>query len=194
MTENLTNIHLDQKISKKELLKMLKNESDDIHIFDIMTSYVQLVEDGKYVQSEYKKEYLEAYIKGFLMRVKEIRDDKSDYNGFVDKEELQEALKILDFVASKSEISNALNILKNQEEMVEKERSLESNFFRIYEVVSLYTTFILEEPIHIVGTLFPGGFRVKIEGNTYYCPVKENQKDNPGAVCGFCIAEQDEEI
>ncbi|HML04306.1 MAG TPA: DUF2115 family protein, partial [Methanobacterium sp.] len=72
--------------------------------------------------------------------------------------------------------------------------SIESNFFRIYEVVSLYTTFILEEPIHMVGTLFPGGFRVKFEGKTYYCPVKEKQKDNPGAVCGFCIAEQDEDV
>ncbi|MDP3622609.1 MAG: DUF2115 family protein, partial [Methanobacteriaceae archaeon] len=25
-------------------------------------------------------------------------------------------------------------------------------------------------------------------------PVKESQKDNPGAVCGFCIAEQDESV
>jgi uncharacterized protein (UPF0305 family) len=112
------------------------------------------------------------------MRVKEIRDDKTEYKGLVNKEEFQ----------------NALKTLKNQEEMIEKERAMESNFFRIYEVVSIYTTFILEEPIHIVGTLFPGGFRVKLDGDTYYCPVKEKQKDNPGAVCGFCIAEQDEDV
>jgi uncharacterized protein (UPF0305 family) len=42
-----------------------------------------------------------------------------------------------------------------------------------------------------VGTPFPGGFKVKYEGGKYPCPVKERQKDNPGAVCGFCIAEQD---
>lgn len=166
------------KISKKELLGILKDEADDIHIFLIMTSFIQLVEDGKYVQSNYQKEYLEAYIKGFLMRIKDIRDDKSQYNGFVDKEELHEAM----------------NILNEQEKMVEKERSVESNFFKIYKVISLYTTFVLEEPIHMVGTLFPGGFRVKFEGDTYYCPVKEKQKDNPGAVCGFCIAEQDESV
>ncbi|MEN6592103.1 MAG: DUF2115 family protein [Methanobacterium sp.] len=29
---------------------------------------------------------------------------------------------------------------------------------------------------------------------TYYCPVKENQKDNPGAVCGICISEQDKKV
>jgi uncharacterized protein (UPF0305 family) len=178
MADKMKNLELNTKISKNDLLSILRNESDDIHIFDIMTSYIQLVEDGKYVQSGYQREYLEAYIKGFLMRVKEIRDDNNKYKGLLDKEKLQEAL----------------NILKNQEEIVEKERAMESNFFRIYEVVSLYTTFILEEPIHIVGTLFPGGFRVKFEENVYYCPVKEKQKDNPGAVCGFCIAEQDEDV
>jgi len=178
MVRRIENLDLSTKISKKYLLSVLRSESDDIHIFDIMSSYVQLVEDGKYVQSSYQKDYLEAYIKGFLMRVKDIRNDKIDYEGHVDIKELQEAL----------------NTLKNQEAIVEKERSIESNFFRIYQVVSLYTTFILEEPIHMVGTLFPGGFRVKFEENTYYCPVKEKQKDNPGAVCGFCIAEQDEDI
>ena len=177
MQEKIKDINLDCDISKKVLLKILKNELDDIHIFDIMNSYVQLVEDGKYVHTNYQKEYLDAYIRGFLIRVKEIKDDKKEYNDIINKEKLQEAL----------------NILNEQEKMVEKERSMESNFFRIYEAVSIYTTFILEESIHIVGTLFPGGFRVKFKENTYYCPVKEKQKDNPGAVCGFCIAEQDED-
>jgi uncharacterized protein (UPF0305 family) len=35
---------------------------------------------------------------------------------------------------------------------------------------------------------------VKYEDDNYLCPVKERQKDNPGAVCGFYIAEQDPEI
>jgi Uncharacterized protein conserved in archaea len=39
-----------------------------------------------------------------------------------------------------------------------------------------------------------GGFEVKYENGTYFCPVKDKQKDNPSAVCGFCIAEQDEDI
>ena len=178
MYETLRHLDLSEKISKEKLLRFLKRESDDIHITDIMTSYVQLVEDGKYVQSGYRREYLEAYIKGFLMRVKEIKDDKAEYSDDIDIKEFQEALKTL----------------KEQEKMVKKEMSLESNFFKIYKNVSIYTTFILEEPIHIVGTLFPGGFRVKLENGTYYCPVKEKQKDNPGAVCGFCIAEQDEDV
>jgi len=59
------------------------------------------------------------------------------------------------------------------------------NFFKKYKLISFYTTFILDEPIHPVGMPFPGGFKVKYENGTYYCPVKENQKDNPGAVCEF---------
>ena len=178
MKIKIKDLDLNDKITKKKLLTVLKNELDDIHIFDIMKSYVQLVEDGKYVQSNYQKEYLDAYIKGFLIRVKEIKDDKIEYKGLIDNEKFKEAF----------------NILNEQKKMVEKERSIESNFFRIYEVVSIYTTFIVGEPIHLVGTLFPGGFRVKFEKNNYYCPVKEKQKDNPGAVCGFCIAEQDEDV
>lgn len=178
MAEKIINIDLSNELPKKQLLKILKNELDDIYIFDIIESYVQLAEDGKYVQSVYQREYLEAYIKGFLLRVKEIRDDKSEYNGIVNNEEIRDAL----------------DILKEQRKMVEEEMAMESNFFRIYEVVSLYTTFIVEESIHLVGTLFPGGFRVKFEGNIYYCPVKEKQKDNPGAVCRFCIAKQDEDV
>ena len=50
------------------------------------------------------------------------------------------------------------------------------------------------EPIHPVGTPFPGGFEVKYEDDIYLCPVKDKQKDNPNAVCGFCIAEQDKSV
>lgn len=178
MDKILENPDLSDEISKDKLLMILKKESDDIHITDIMISYVQLVEDGKYVQSGYQKEYLKAYIKGFLMRVKEIRNDNAEYKDNIDIKEFKEAFKTLE----------------EQEKMVEKEKTLESNFFKIYKIVSIYTTFILEEPIHIVGTLFPGSFRVKLENEIYYCPVKEKQKDNPGAVCGFCIAEQDEDV
>ena len=105
MYEILENLDLSEEISKKKLLRILKRESDSIHITDIMTSYVQLVEDGKYVQSGYRREYLEAYIKGFLMRVKEIRDDKAEYGDGINIKEFQEAFKTL----------------KEQEKMVEKE-------------------------------------------------------------------------
>lgn len=86
-----------------------------------------------------------------------------------------------------------LKLLNEQEKNVKKVTG-ESRLFKIYKIISLYTTFILNEPIHIVGTRFPGGFKVKYENKEYYCPVKESQKDNPNAVCAFCISKQDESI
>lgn len=173
----LEELDFSREIKKIELRDILKKEASKIHIKDIMNFHGHLVVEGKYVQKDYLKEYLEAYVKGFILRIKEIKDDNDQYLGFVDREELKKAV----------------DTLKAQEENVEEvARDLDS--FKVYELVSLYTTFIKDEPIHIVGTLFPGGFRVKSEGQVYYCPVKEVQKDNPRAVCGFCIALQDEDV
>jgi uncharacterized protein (UPF0305 family) len=165
------------EIKKQELLDILRKEASEVHITDIMNFYLNLAAEGKYVQEHYKKEYLEAYVKGFILRIKEIKDNKNYYDGLVDKNELKKALKIL-----------------NQQENNIREIMGDHRSFNIYTLISLYTTFILGEPIHIVGTLFPGGFRVKYENKIYYCPVKEAQKDNPNAVCGFCIAEQDASV
>ena len=64
----------------------------------------------------------------------------------------------------------------------------------IYVITSLYTTFILEEPIHPVGSEFPGKMFVEERNGQYYCPVKGNQEDNPNAICHLCLAEQTPDI
>jgi uncharacterized protein (UPF0305 family) len=178
MIEKVEEFDFKREIKKEDLLVVLKKEASNISIVDIMTAYAYLVDEGKYVQGNYREEYLKAYSQGFILRVKEIRDNKSRFKGNVDKSEFKEALELLN----------------EQEKMFIKLRSKESNFFKIYKIVSIYTTFVLDEPIHVVGTPFPGGFKVKYENGTYLCPVKEKQKDNPTAVCGFCIAEQDNDI
>lgn len=178
MVEKIENLDFEDEINKEELLVVLKKEAADISIMDIMTAHAYLVDEGKYVQGNYKEEYLKAYAKGFILRVKEIKDNRGKFKGIIDKDGLKEALELLN----------------EQEQMLIKLKSNESHFFKIYKIISIYTSFVLEEPIHVVGTPFPGGFKVKYENGTYYCPVKEKQKDNPGAVCGFCIAEQDEDL
>nr|WP_305512372.1 DUF2115 family protein [Methanobrevibacter sp. V14] len=60
----------------------------------------------------------------------------------------------------------------------------------IYVITALYTTFILEEPIHPVGSEFPGSLFVEKKGGKFLCPVKDNQKDNTNAICHLCLAEQ----
>jgi uncharacterized protein (UPF0305 family) len=173
----LKELDFSREIKKQEILDILRKEASEVHITDIMNFYLNLAAEGKYVQEHYKKEYLEAYVKGFILRIKEIKDNENYYEGLVDKNELKKALKLL-----------------NQQEKNIREFTGDHRSFKLYALISLYTTFILDEPIHIVGTLFPGGFRVKYENKIYYCPVKEAQKDNPNAVCGFCIAEQDASV
>lgn len=164
-----------EKLNKNELILKLKREASNICIMDIMKSSIFLSEDAKYVQGSYKEEYLKSYTEAFITRIKILRDDKDEYTGHVDCEKLKEAVQLLN----------------EQEIQVESGEGFDPNFFKIYKIISLYTTFILEEAVHPPGTPFPGGFKVKYENGIYLCPVKENQKDNPGAVCGFCIAEQD---
>lgn len=91
------------------------------------------------------------------------------------------------------EIQDAIAVLLEQEKQTLDGEGFDPAFFKIYKIISIYTTFILGEPVHPVGTPFPGGLTVQYDGENYLCPVKERQKNNRGAVCGFCVAEQDPE-
>lgn len=166
------------RIEKEELLILLKEEATDISLNDIMQASLFLIEDTRFVQAGYREKFMESYIKGFLIRIGELRGNISEYNGSVDAHDLLDAL----------------DLLNEQESQVMNQDLFNPQFFKIYKLISIYTTFVLDEPVHPVGTPFPGGFEVKRDGKRYLCPVKEKQKDNPGAVCGFCIAEQDESV
>lgn len=166
------------ELNKNELMQILKRNASNIGIMDIMKASIFLEEDAKYIQGSYKKEYLKSYTEAFITRLKVLKDDKKEYNKDINCEDLHEAV----------------NLLNEQQAQVEAGESFDPCFFEIYKIMSIYTTFILEESVHPPGTPFPGNFKVKYENGVYLCPVKENQKDNPGAVCGFCIAEQDESL
>ena len=171
-------IEFSKNVPRQELLDALKDEAETIHITDIMAAFVHLKKESIYVNANYRKEYDQAYIQSFLMRIKEIRNNNRDYEGFIEADELQKAVKIL----------------KDQQKQAELDHNQHMHFFKIYRIITLYTTFIMDEPVHPVGMPFPGGFKIKQENGIYYCPVKEGQKDNPGAVCGICIAEQDQDV
>ena len=175
---NIQDVLLWDEIGRSELLNLLKTESKKINIHDIMQASLFLIKDSLYVQENYRREMLEAYTSGFIIRIKEVKDHERTENSALDVDEVKEAVELL----------------ANQEKEASKREDFNPEFFRIYKIISLYTTFILDEPIHPVGTPFPGGFKVRFNGKRYLCPVKEKQKDNPSAVCGFCTAEQDPEI
>lgn len=176
MSYMLKDIDTFENLNKNKLMQILKKEASKISIIDIMKACSFLSEDAKYVQGSYREEYLKSYNEAFITRLKILKDDKKDYKDQVNCKKVQEAV----------------HLLNEQEAQVNAGEGFDPDFFKIYKIISIYTTFIIEEAVHPPGTPFPGGFKVKYENGTYLCPVKENQKDNPGAVCGFCIAEQDE--
>ena len=177
MFKELNNLKSKDKISKNDLMEILQKLAKTISVHDMMLATALIREDGKYVQANYREEYFEVYIKYFIMRIKDVREDKKNYDEEIDNPE--------DFPVG-------IDLLESQ--FHDKELYCHENdaFPRIYSIICLYTTFILNEPIHPIGTPFPGSLEVTYENGVYYCPVKEKQSDNPHAVCKFCIAEQSE--
>lgn len=166
-----------KKIQKNDLMKILHDLAKTISVHDLMLATAILREEGKYVQPSYREEYLEIYIKYFIMRVKDVKQDKKDYNEEID---------------NKKDFSEAISLLEDQFHDKKLYRNENDKFPVIYTIICLYTTFILNEPIHPNGTPFPGSLKVTYENETYFCPVKDKQSENPNTVCKFCIAEQSE--
>jgi uncharacterized protein (UPF0305 family) len=173
----LKSLTLPGQTTKNELLCVLKEDATKFNLQDIGRCSLQIQQEAECIHTSYKIEYIKAEI-GFLIRIREVKDDDLNYNGQVDMEEL----------------NTAIGILEEQEKMAEDLEEIDPAILKIYSIISLYTTFIKDEPVHQVGTLFPGGFTVKKEGDKYTCPVKDNNDDNPLALCPFCIAEQDKEV
>ena len=162
----------EEEISKDALLEVLKKYCGTISVFDLMDITGELNEDIKYVQSEYREKTKEVYIKYFLGRIKDIRTDETQYNATIDKEEFIDSVATLKSYHKEESISS------------------KTKFPLVYGIVSLYTTYVLEEPIHPVGTPFPGSLKVIEKDGVFYCPVKEANMESPNAVCKMCIAEQ----
>ena len=162
----------ENEISSDAVLEILKEYSGTISVFDLMAANAEMIEENKYVPGDYKEQVQGVYAKYFLGRIKEIRDDTNHYENNIDNEEFIEAVATLKIYDEEESISS------------------KSKFPLIYGIVSIYTTFILNEPIHPVGTPFPGSLKVEEKDGVYYCPVKEANLDSPNAVCKMCIAEQ----
>lgn len=159
-------------VSSDAILEVLKRYAGTISVFDLMKVNAEMIEDSKYVQENYKDKSHKIYAKYFLGRIREIRSDENVYNQTVDKEEFIDAVATLKSYHVNESITS------------------KTKFPLIYGIVSLYTTFVLNEPIHPVGTPFPGSLEVEEKDGVYYCPVKDANLESPNAVCKMCIAEQ----
>lgn len=175
----LKKLSANDEITKEELMTILKKYASIISVYDLMMATAYMRKDGEYIQAQYREKYLEIYIKYFIMRMKEVLENES-YNKdiTIDKERYDNSFYLLERTFENERISN----------------SKDDKFPLIYVITSVYTTFILEEPIHPVGSEFPGNLKVENRNGQFLCPVKDNQKDNVNAVCHLCLAEQTPDI
>ena len=164
------------EILKSEIMTILKKYARIISVNDLMLATARMRKDGEYVHAKYREKYLKIYIKYFIMRMREVKEFEDYIDSAIDKTAFDESFPML-------------------ERTFEKERLGENDKFPlIYVITALYTTFILEEPIHPVGSEFPGHLFVEEKNGEFFCPVKENQNDNPDAICHLCLAEQTPDI
>ena len=164
------------EILKSEIMEILKRYARIISVNDLMLATARMRKDGEFIQSNYREKYLKIYIKYFLLRMKEVKEFEDYVDLAIDKTAFDESFPML-------------------EKTFENEKLGEDDKFPlIYVITALYTTFILEEPIHPVGSEFPGRVFVEERDGEYFCPVKGNQEDNPNAICHLCIAEQTPDI
>lgn len=173
MYDDFSNVVTGEKtVSCDAVLDILKKYSTTISVFDLMAVNAEMIEETKYVQDNYKSKSHEVYAKYFLGRIKDISSDNNVYNKEVDKEEFIDAVSTLKSYHINESITS------------------KTKFPLIYGIVSIYTTFVLDEPIHPVGTPFPGSLKVEEKDGIFYCPVKDANLESPNAVCKMCIAEQ----
>lgn len=162
----------EESISTESVLNILKDYSGKISVFDLMEVNAEMMEENKYVQENYKHKSHAIYVKHFLGRLKDVHSDNNTYDHAIDKEEFIDAVATLRSYHINESVTS------------------KTKFPLIYGIISIYTTFVLEEPIHPVGTPFPGSLYVEEKNGKYYCPVKDANMESPNAVCKMCLAEQ----
>lgn len=160
-------------------MDILKKYALGISIYDTMIACEHMRKDGEFVQPSYREKFLDIYIKSFILRMKEVRL-KKDYqkDAIIDKMAFVESFPRLERTFEKEKLT------------VHKD----DKFPLMYAITALYTTFILEEPVHPVGSQYPGNLKIEKRDGKFFCPVKDNQKDNINAVCHLCLAEQTPDI
>ena len=176
MKEGLKGLDPDMLMTWNHLRDLVKVEAKNLHMKDIMLAASFLREDAKYMPTSYREDYIERFSKAFFNRIKDVKEDKNDYPGYVDMVELLEFFKVIDE--------------QNKDAKGDNERC----FVKIARIIATYTTFVRKEPIHPIGTKFPGGFILHYKDGEYLCPVKRRQMKNPSALCRFCVSVQDEKL
>ena len=159
---------------QRSLLNVLKQVMKRYSVFDYMIVQGFIEQEIKYLPSPYKEDLRSKLNEQLFYTFKEICNANILQN---------ESLNIEDYYYF---LEHFQSVIKNSA------GEIQMDFHIFYNLCAAYNLFITKTPVHPVGTPFPGGFRVEMKNEEYFCPVKDKQKDVFEALCKFCIAKQAE--
>ena len=164
------------RMNRSELLIELKKETRDITNEDLSLARAAIMEVVEHVPEPYKTIYSSDYFvflyENFL-RLKGHGQLQAD-------EELDSG-----------DYASLLDSIKDKNYSEDRKRDALRRFTNL---VLAYLVFIVKEPLHPVGMVFPGGMRITQKELHYYCPVKDKQSDTNISFCEFCICKDSSEL
>lgn len=159
-------IEIREEMSLNELKSILKEKINNITLEELYDLSYHFNEDTKYLPREYHKKYTESVLNVIMNRFIILKNDSKHYKGKLPKGDMENINKLLECQEDKTKY--------------------------ILNILAVYATYILNEPIHLPKTTFPGLVSINFDGKDYYCPVKKYQIKNDNALCKYCIAKKSE--
>ena len=145
--------------SPKRNLDLLNNYAETISVYDLIMITVHLRNDGEFISANYRDKYIKIYIENFILRIKEALTKQIQDNNEINIRCLRESFPQLQRCFEKESA---------------KDFNTEYDKFPLMQVIiPLYTTFIVEESIHPVGSEFLGN--MKIEKKRWKIPMSRQE-------------------
>ncbi|WP_340818502.1 DUF2115 domain-containing protein [Methanolobus sp. WCC4] len=163
-------------MNRSELLTELKKEARYISNEDLSLARAAIMEAVEHVPEPYKTIYSSDYFTFLYENFLRLKGHGEVQIG--EELDVQEYTSLLDSIKDKS---------------YSEDRKREA-LTRFTTLVLAYLVFIVKEPLHPVGMVFPGGMRITQKELHYYCPVKDKQSETNISFCEFCICKDNSEM
>lgn len=148
-----------------QLKEILQEKAAEIKLDDLYELSYLFNDDVKYLTDRYKDDYRKSIVRLMIKRYNLLKNDKKSYPGLVGKDEI-------------CKINELLN------------KKFEDKVLNKFNIIIIYTSYFLKEPIHPSGSVFGGLKSISYDGKHYYCPIKKHHIDNENAICKYCIARE----
>lgn len=163
-------------MNRSELLTELKEQAQHITNEDLSLARAAAMEAVEYVPEPYKTIYSSDYFTFLYENFLNLKGHEQ----VRDEEEIDAG-----------EYDSLLHSIKDKNDLEGRKKEALTRFSGL---VLAYLVFILREPLHPVGMVFPGGMRITQKESHYYCPVKDKQSETNIAYCEFCICKDSSEL